>query len=73
MQKIILKVLVSSLIAVSTVQIAAAAARHRAPKADRAAVNEQARNANAYIWAAPSVQPDWSRYEGGAISAPAGR
>jgi hypothetical protein len=73
MRKIILNVFVSALIAVSTVQIAAAATHHRAAKADRAAVNEQSRNANAYIWTAPSVQPDWSHYEGGALSAPAGR
>jgi len=35
--------------------------------------NRAIRNSNAYAWPSPSAQPNWSRYEGGAISAPAGR
>lgn len=73
MRKIILALIGSALFAASTAQIAAAAEHHRGTKAHRATVNEQARNANAYVWTAPSAQPDWSRYEGGAVSAPAGR
>jgi hypothetical protein len=71
MRKIILALIGSALFAASTVPIATAAEHHRG--AHRATVSEQARNANAYVWTAPSAQPDWSRYEGGAVSAPAGR
>jgi hypothetical protein len=72
MRKIILTLIGSALFAASTVQIAAAAQHHRVPKADREALSEQSRNANAYAWPAPWEQPGWSRYQGGAISAPAG-
>jgi hypothetical protein len=66
----------AALLAASTVQIAAAAEHHKARKADRAPapVSEPIRNSNAfYGWPSPSVEPGWSRYENGAMSAPAGR
>jgi hypothetical protein len=69
MRKTILTVLGASLIAASTMQVAAAAERHHVRKA----VSAQFRDSNAY--AAPAyvaAQPDWSRYNGG-MSAPAGR
>jgi hypothetical protein len=74
MRKTILTILGSALLAASTAQIAFAAERHRGYKADRApaTVSEQARDANAYAWPASPAQPDWSRYKGGAVSAPAG-
>ncbi len=72
MRKIILTLIGSALFAASAAQIAAAADHHRMTHAHRAALSEQSRNAHAYAWPAPAVQPDWSRYEGGAISAPAG-
>jgi hypothetical protein len=75
MRKTILTILGTALLAASTVQIAAAAERHKARRVDRAPapVSEPFRNANdAYGWAAPSVQPGWSRYQSGGISAPAG-
>ena len=71
MRKTILTVLAASLMAASTVQMAAAAERHHVRKA--APVSEQFRNANnAGAWPA---QPNWvSDYsEGHVISAPAGR
>jgi hypothetical protein len=73
MRKTILTILGSAVLAASTVQIAAAAEHHKARTADRAPapVTEEFRNSNAY-WPAPSAGPGWSRYEGGAISAPAG-
>jgi len=70
MHNTILTVLAASLMAASTVQMAAAAERHHARKA--APVSEQFRNANnAVAWPA---QPNWvSDYtEGHVISAPAG-
>jgi hypothetical protein len=71
MRKTILTLLGVSLIAASTVQMAAAAEHHHARNTVRAPASEQFRNSNAY--AAPmTVQPDWSRYNGG-MSAPAGR
>jgi hypothetical protein len=66
MRKIILTVLGASLMAASTIPMAAAA-EHHTHKADRAAANQQFRNANNAV--------DWSagaRYSGG-FSAPAGR
>lgn len=73
MRKTILTVIAASLIAASTVPVAAASGRHHAGKADRAATNERFRNSNAYAAPAPiAVQQDWSRY-GGGMSAPAGR
>ena len=74
MRKTILTILGAALLAASTVQIAAAAEHHKARKADRAPapVSEPFRNSNAYYgW--PSAEPGWSRYENGAMSAPAGR
>src|SRR6266849_3552529 len=74
--KIILTILGAALLAASAVQIAAAAEHHKARKADRAPalVSEPIRNSNAfYGWPSPSVEPGWSRYENGAMSAPAGR
>jgi hypothetical protein len=80
MQKTILTILASSLLAASTVQIAAAAEYHRSHKLYRthAPVNEDIRNSNAYYaptYASPWTQPDWSdysRYQNGAGSALAG-
>lgn len=69
MRKAILTVLGASLMAVLTVQGAIAAERHHTQKAVHAPASTQFRNSNAY--AAPAVQPDWSRYNGG-MSAPAG-
>ena len=81
MQKTILTILASSLLAASTVQFAAAAEHHRSHKLYRthAPVNEDIRNSNAYdapLCRPPPTQPDWSdysRYQNGAESAPAGR
>ncbi len=82
MRKTILTVLGSALLAASTIQIAAAAERHRAHKPYRpqAPVSEPFRNSNAYYPAPAPVQPgwsqhyqDWSRYRNGAMSAPAGQ
>jgi hypothetical protein len=74
MRKTILTILGSALLVASTAQFAAAAGHHKARKADRApaTVSEPFRNSNAY-WPAPYSEPDWSRYENGAMSAPAGR
>jgi hypothetical protein len=70
MRKTILTVLGVTLIAASTMQMAAAAETRHTRKTIPAATSEQLRNSNAY--AAPvTVQPDWSRYNGG-MSAPAG-
>jgi hypothetical protein len=72
MRKTIFTILGSALLA-ATVAQAANAAGHRGHKADRApAVSQTVRDSNAY-WAAPPVQSDWSRYQGGGYSAPAGR
>jgi hypothetical protein len=79
MRKTILTMLGSALLAVSTVQIAAAAEHHRARKVVRvpAPVSEPFRNAyhnsNAYYgWNSHWAESERLRYEGGAISAPAG-
>ena len=73
MRKTIFTILGSALLAASTVQIAAAAEHHRARKAERAPApaTEQFRNSNAYA-PTPWAQPDVSRYQYGAGSAPAG-
>ena len=71
MRKTILTILGAAALAASFVQVAAAAERHHVRKADRAPVSQTFRDTNA--WANTYAQPDWSRYEGGAISAPAGR
>jgi hypothetical protein len=75
MRKTILTILGAGLLAASTVQFAAAAEHHRGHKADRAVApaSEQFRNSNAYAWPSPVAEPDWSRYESGGLSAPAGR
>jgi hypothetical protein len=76
MQKTILTILASSLLAASTVQIAAAAEHHRSHKLYRAPapVSEGIRDSNAYYgWPARAAESDWSRYQYGAESAPAGR
>ena len=79
MRKTILTLLGSALLAASTVQIAAAAEHHRSHKVYRepAPVSDAVRNSNAYdapVYA-PYARPysDWSRYENGAESAPAGQ
>jgi hypothetical protein len=69
MRKTVLTILGSALIAISTVQWAAATERHHAHKVDRAAATQQYRNANGSM-AAPSQSDRYS--ECGAISAPAG-
>jgi hypothetical protein len=72
MRKTILAVLGASLMAVLSVQAAAAAGNHH-QRLERAAAGERFRNSNAY--AAPAYvapQPNWSRY-GGGMSAPAGQ
>ena len=73
MRKTILTILGSALLAASTVQIAAAAEHHKVRKVDRAPapVSEPFRDTNAY-WPAPLAQPGRSRYQNGAMSAPAG-
>jgi hypothetical protein len=58
MRKIIPAVLGASLIAASTVQIAAAAEHHDGRKADRATASQQFRNANGSL--ARPAQSDWS-------------
>jgi hypothetical protein len=74
MRRTILTILGSALLAASTVQIAAAAEHYKGRKVYRepAPMSQQFRNTNAY-WPAPYVEPDWSRYQNGAESAPAGR
>jgi hypothetical protein len=80
MRKTILTILGSILLVGSTVQIAAANEHHKSRKVYRepAPVAEPFRSpaayrSNAYSgWPAPYAR-DWSRYENGAASAPAGR
>jgi hypothetical protein len=74
MQKTVLILLGSALLAGFSIQGAAAAEHHKARKAVRAPapVSEPFRNSNAYLPASPA-EPDWaSRYANG-WSAPAGR
>jgi len=75
MRKTILTILGSALLAAFTVQVAAAAEHHKVRKIYRAPapVSEDFRNSNDY-YAAPYAwrQPDVSRYQYGAGSAPAG-
>jgi hypothetical protein len=59
MRKIILTALGASLMAASTVQIAAAAERHYGPKADRATTSQKFRNANSSL-ARPARSSDHS-------------
>ena len=78
MRKTILTILGSALLAASTVQMAAAAEHHRVHKVSRepAPASATFRNSNDYDAPAPAYSPwaqsDWSRYENGAESAPAG-
>src|SRR5437868_2191018 len=77
MRKTILTILGSAALAASFVQVAAASERHHVRKAERAPVTQTYRNTNAWVdpYAQPNwgyAQSNWSRYEGGAISAPAG-
>jgi Ni/Co efflux regulator RcnB len=73
MKKTILTILGTALIAASVGHAVSAAEHHTGRKAHHAAApaNTQFRNSNAYF--APSAQPDSSRYQNGAESAPAGR
>jgi hypothetical protein len=70
MRKTILTILGAAALAASFVQASAAAERHHLRKADRGPVTQTFRDSNA--WIDTYTQPNWSRYEGGAISAPAG-
>jgi len=74
MQKTILTILGSALIAASAAQAASANEHHRVHRVARvpAPISESVRNANAYV-APPVTQDDLSRYDNGAYSAPAGR
>jgi len=58
MRKMVLTALGASLIAASTVQIAAAAEHHDGRKADRATTSQKFRNANGSL--ARPAQSDWS-------------
>ena len=71
MQKTILTILGSALLAASMAQVAMAA-EHKGRKAPRAPTQatDTFRNSNAYAWPPADTR---SRYEGGALSAPAGR
>ena len=73
MRKTILTILGSALLAASTIHITGAAEHHRVRRAERAPApaSEQLRNSNAYA-PSPWAQPDVSRYQYGAGSAPAG-
>ena len=73
MQKTILAILGSALIVASAAQAASATEHHRLHRVARAPaqVSEPVRNANAYI--PVPTRDDWSRYQNGAYSAPAGR
>jgi hypothetical protein len=75
MQKTILTIVAAAVLAASTAQIAAAADHHKARKIYRtqAPVSEPVRNSNDYYAPYPPSASDWSRYENGAASAPAGR
>jgi Ni/Co efflux regulator RcnB len=79
MRKTILTILATAVLAASSVQFAAAAEHHRARKVVRAPapVSEPFRNpsvydSNAYYGASPYTS-DYSRYQNGAMSAPAGQ
>jgi hypothetical protein len=73
MKKTILMIAGSALIALSAVQLAAAASEHQNKVHHRApAAASQFRDSNAYAEPAyGAAQPEWYRYSGG-ISAPAG-
>jgi hypothetical protein len=73
MRKTILTILGSALIVASAAQAASATEHHRLHRVARAPaqVSEPVRNASDYVPA--PTQDDWSRYQNGAYSAPAGR
>ena len=71
MRKTILTILGSAALGASFVQLATATEHHHARKTDHAVVGQTLRASNA-AWGSSYAQPNWSRYEGGAISAPAG-
>jgi hypothetical protein len=80
MRKTILTILGSALLAGSLIQTAAAAEHHHAKHwaHQRAPISQPFRDSNAYDRNSGydryrSTEPDWSRFEGGAISAPAGQ
>jgi hypothetical protein len=70
MRKTILTILGAAALTASLAQVAAAAERHHVRKAYRAPISQAFGDSNA--WVDTYTQPNWSRYEGGAISAPAG-
>ncbi len=73
MRRTIVTLVGAAFIAATAAQMAAAAQPHRSHKADRVPAmtkNEHFRDSNA-AW--PAVQPNWSRYSSGGLSAPAGR
>jgi hypothetical protein len=71
MRKTILTILGTAALSASFVQVAAAAERHHVRKVNRAPVTQTFRDSNA--WVDTYTQSNWSRFEGGAISAPAGQ
>lgn len=69
MRKIILTTLLTSLVAASTIQMAAAAERHHARSSNQPVVSEQVRNSNAYAEPAyTAVQPHRSSLTEGAMT-----
>jgi hypothetical protein len=75
MKKTTLAILGSALLVASLGQTVLAAEHQDGRKAHRtpAPAAERFRNANAYFSPSVAAQRDWSRYENGAESAPAGR
>ena len=71
MKKTIFTIAGSALIALTAVQFAAAAEPHHVRHHQRAA--SEFRDSNAFVAPAYEAAPEWSRYSGGAILAPAGR
>jgi hypothetical protein len=69
-QRIILTITGSVLIALSTIQFAAAASEHQGRTYHRAAATAQFRHSNALV--EPAYVPQWSGYSYGGYSAPAG-
>lgn len=57
------------LVAGATMQ---ASERHHARKAP-ASISQSVRDSNAAAWPGQQSEPDWVRYQNGALSAPAGR
>jgi hypothetical protein len=69
-ERIILMITGSVLIALSTIQFAAAASEHQGRTYHRAAATTQFRHSNALV--EPAYVPQWSGYSYGGYSAPAG-